>query len=99
MVVLPIPDPADAYRQAAPERYWRSVEETLERVFAAGDHNQAALYRGRLAAYRASLRTAGPDEQVLVHHAEPLDVAADLAGAAVTDAILKDYDRLVRNTP
>jgi hypothetical protein len=75
------------------ERFWHRVAETLDRIFANG-RGQAAEYRRRLGAYREQVAHAPAEEQLLVYHSEPLDIAADLAGARVTPGHIAAYHKL-----
>jgi hypothetical protein len=82
-----------AYRKME-AHFWYSVAETLDRVFANGTQ-QAAEFRRQLAIYRSQLSQASAEEQLLVYHSEPLDVAADLAGAKVTSEHISAYRSLI----
>ena len=53
------------------DKYWRLVEESLKRIF-------GAPY-DRLERVRGWVRERSEEEQLLFYHAEPLDVAADIA--------------------
>ncbi len=75
-------DPSDPLGEA---RYWTTVRETLCRVFDA-DPDLAEQYRRRLL-------DAPAEERLLIYHNEPLDIAADLVGRAVTAADLEAYER------
>jgi len=76
-------------------RFWRTVAETLGRVFANGPE-QAVDFCRRLETYREQLARASAEEQLLVYHSEPLDVAADLAGAKITRNHIDAYLELVQ---
>ena len=56
--------------------YWHLVEETLGKVF------QHSLDPAR--ELRKDVDTWAQEEQLFFYHSEPLDVAADIAGEAVT---------------
>lgn len=75
-------------------RYWQAVHRTLCEIF--GTPSEEA--RQLIDAYRAQLwDDAEPLERLLAFHAEPLDVAADLAGVeSPTDSQGRAYDELVR---
>src|SRR5215211_5452034 len=82
-----------AYRKME-AHFWYSVAETLDRVFANGTQ-QAAEFRRQLVIYRSQLSQASAEEQLLVYNSEPLDVAADLAGAKVTSEHISAYRSLI----
>jgi hypothetical protein len=70
-------DPGMAYVSEA--AYWRLVEATLTEVFGL----QASEARRRLDGLMSRLADAPAAERLLGLHAEPFQVAADLAGDAV----------------
>jgi hypothetical protein len=70
------------------DRYWRMVRATLRGVFDAKT-DLADLYQQQIAG-------APVDEQLLVFHSEPLDVAAGLADADVTDEVVTRYRQLAQ---
>ena len=77
-------------QRIADDKYWQVVRRTLDEVF--GDR-QAGQHVDDL---RATIRDRPPDEETLFYHAEPLDVAADLAGAGrpPSRTELDLYDRI-----
>ena len=59
-------------------RYWSLVAEVLEQVFQIASKQQMhSLFE--------EITRLNPDEQIYFYHAEPLDVAADLAGLSNRD--------------
>jgi len=74
-------------------RYWQVVYTTLCEIFRV----EPKKARGLVDSFRAELwDDAEPLERLLAYHAEPLDVAADLAGFEhVTDEQAKFYDELL----
>lgn len=70
--------PSDVFRKSE-ARSWDMIGEPFDRVFAQDNADLANEYHARLNAYRRSLENASTMELLLVYHAEPLDVAADLA--------------------
>ncbi len=86
--------PSDAFRKSE-TRYWDMVGEALDRVFAQDNADLANEYHARLNAYRRSLENASTMELLLVYHAEPLDVAADLAGESITSNRVDRYRQAV----
>ena len=86
--------PSDAFRKSE-ARNWDMVGEALDRVFAQDNADLANEYHARLNAYRRSLENASTMELLLVYHAEPLDVAADLAGESITSNRVDRYRQAV----
>ena len=71
-------------------KYWEIVSDTLREVFQASNDRMDDL--------RATVQRLPEEDRVLFYHAEPLDVAADLAG--VTEILpnqLEIYDRILRD--
>lgn len=85
-------DPTQFY--VAELRYWDAVYRTLCEIFKVSPEEAKRLigtYRGQL------WEDAEPLERLLAFHAEPLDVAADLADIEQpTDADARAYDALMR---
>jgi hypothetical protein len=71
------------------DEYWRVVERTLENVFSGNPTDAHRLRQG--------IDTLSDEEQLLFYHAEPLDVAADLADVTPSSAQVQQYDVLARN--
>lgn len=79
---MPTTDSSPIYPDA--DRYWRLVKKTLEEVFGGKPNSADKL--------RRDVGTSPPDEQWSFYHAEPLDVAADLAGiGGITKKDVKKY--------
>ncbi len=68
------------------DEYWELVKKTLSDVFQA-DSDVADTLRGELSGRLA-------EEHLLFYHAEPLDVAADLADQRPDDGQVKAYRQL-----
>jgi hypothetical protein len=68
------------------DEYWELVKKTLSHVFQA-DSDLADILRGELSGRPA-------EEQLLFYHAEPLDVAADLADQRPDHGQVKAYRQL-----
>ena len=73
-----------------PDEYWNIVRKTLEDVFRRKPTDIDAL----VDKFQRLLGKHGPEEQLLFYHAEPLDVAADLAGRRPSDVEIKAYRQL-----
>jgi hypothetical protein len=71
------------------DEYWRVVERTLDNVF---NGNPADARR-----LRQEIDTLSDDEQLIFYHAEPLDVAADLADVTPSSTQVQQYDALAQN--
>jgi hypothetical protein len=71
------------------DEYWRVVERTLDNVFNGNPTNARRL--------RQEIDTLSDDEQLIFYHAEPLDVAADLADVTPSSAQVQQYDALAQN--
>lgn len=81
---MPAVELNDRYPQM--DEYWELVKKTLRDVFQA-DSDVADTLRGEL-----DNRPA--EEQLLFYHAEPLDVASDLADQRPDDEQVKAYRQL-----
>ncbi len=82
---MPTTDSSPIYPDA--DRYWRLVRKTLEEVFGKNPNSVGPL--------RRDVGTSPPDEQWSFYHAEPLDVAADLAGiGGITEEHVKKYRQI-----
>lgn len=68
------------------DRYWDMVKRTLEEVFQKSPSPADTL--------REDINKRPAEEQLQFYHAEPLDVAADLAGERPTDDKVKAYRNL-----
>lgn len=68
------------------DKYWDLVKRTLDEVF---QHSTKPAEHLRWA-----MSDWPPEEQLLLYHAEPLNVAADLAGRRPSDAEIKAYRHL-----
>jgi hypothetical protein len=71
------------------------IGEPLDRVFAQDNADLANEYHARLNDYRRSLENASTMELLLVYHAEPLDVSADLARESITSDRVDRYRQAV----
>ena len=78
MNVVTVRNFREVYPEEVRERYWETVERSLEKVF--GRPPEAARR------YRELVETDETPcaEQILVYHQEPITVAADLAGETIT---------------
>jgi hypothetical protein len=81
---MPTTDNIRDYHEA--DRYWDLVKRTLENVL--HEHPDPAQHLSR------EISTWPEQERLLFYHAEPLDVAADLAGRQPTADEVKAYRRL-----
>ena len=82
---MPTTDSNPVYPDA--EKYWELVKKTLDEVFQKDTGSADDL--------RRDVWTSPPDEQWQFYHAEPLDVAADLAGIEeITEEDVQDYRRI-----
>ena len=81
---MPTIDSAHPY--PLPEKYWDLVQRTLDEVF-----QQSAKPAEHL---RWDISNRPAEEQLLFSHAEPLDVAADLARRRPSDVEIKAYRQL-----
>lgn len=71
------------------DAYWRLVDLTLEQVFNGNPADARA--------FRLRLDSAPPEEQTIFYHAEPLDVAADIADVVqATPQQVANYNNLAR---
>jgi hypothetical protein len=69
--------------------FWRVVERTLENVFNGNPADARQL--------RQEIDTLSDEEQLLFYHAEPFDVAADLADVTPSLSQVQQYDGLAQN--
>ncbi len=81
---MPVIELHDRYPKV--DAYWELVKKTLSDVF------QADI--GVVDALRKELNDLPAEEQLLFYHAEPLDVAADLADQRPDDGQVKAYRQL-----
>ena len=68
------------------DKYWRLVKRTLGEVFKEKTDSVDAL--------RTEVSQRPADEQLQFYHAEPLDIAADLAGRRPDENQVKEYRSL-----
>ena len=68
------------------DRYWELVKKTLDAIFHESQEPARRLSK--------EVCTWPEAEQLLFYHAEPLDVAADLAGRSPSDNEVKAYRKL-----
>ncbi len=73
------------------DRYWELVKDTLEKIF-----GQSST-KGAADDLRREVAQSPQEEQIIFYHAEPLDVAADLAGEVPNDHQLRNYRDLVKD--
>mgnify|MGYP007054699766 CR=1 FL=1 len=81
---MPTTDHIRDYHEA--DRYWDLVKRTLDNVLHEDSEPAQRL--------RKEMHTWPEQERLLFYHAEPLDVAADLAGRQPTDDEVKAYRHL-----
>ena len=81
---MPLIDSVNQY--PAVDKYWGLVKRTLCDVFQEQTDSAATLRK------EVSQRPA--DEQLQFYHAEPLDIAADLAGRRPNKSQVKEYRKL-----
>ena len=87
---MAIIDGIHLYSQAT--QYWELVKRTLEQIFGVDPTPADAL--------RREINRSPVQEQLLFYHAEPLDVAADLAGRQLNmeepgdKAVVERYNKL-----
>lgn len=72
--------------------YWAMVKRTLETVFAMNPQESEQAVNSLI--IRISERPF--DERILFFHAEPLDVAADIAGEQPSESQIEKYTELAR---
>lgn len=78
------------YPQHVREKFWRQVEQTMERVFEKSSEP--------LAGFREATEEAPIGERILVFHDEPLKIAADLLEIeeeTISDHQLQRYRELI----
>jgi hypothetical protein len=80
---MPIIESIHLYAQI--NQYWDLVKRTLEEIFGVDPAHADAL--------RREVKTWPAQEQLLFYHAEPLDVAADLAGRPPTQHEVESYTK------
>jgi hypothetical protein len=86
---------SDAFQKAIEDRYWKMVKDTLQHVFEIKPEPEKLDFADQ---YRALLSSEAPiGERILAYHADPIYVAADLAGFTVTEEHLQRYDLIVRS--
>ena len=68
------------------DQYWGLVQRTLCEVFKDNTHSVDTL--------RKEVRCRPADEQLQFYHAEPLDIAADLAGKRPDTSQVTEYRKL-----
>jgi len=81
---MPLIDNVNQYPVAA--KYWGLVKRMLDEVFQEKTDSADTLRK------EVSQRPA--DEQLQFYHAEPLDIAADLAGKRPDEIQVKEYRKL-----
>jgi hypothetical protein len=69
--------------------FWQVVERTLERVFQRDPADARQL--------RQEIDNLSDEEQLIFYHAEPLDIAADLADMTPSSSQVQQYDAVARN--
>ncbi len=76
------------------DAYWILVGETLKKVFGVQDEKVVELVKG----LQNEVQEGSLEEQVIFYHAEPLDVAADLAGTdkAPTSEQVSEYLKIAK---
>jgi hypothetical protein len=84
------------WHSGSEESFWRAVERCLITFFAF-DESRA---RRRVADFRVSLRKEKLQQPEVVFHDEPINLASDLAGKAVTldDVSAKKYQKILQET-
>lgn len=74
------------YEYQNPDNYWKLVEETLQEVFNKGFDKLRECKE-----LQSKVNEGERKERQIFYHAEPLDVAADLAGEPLTPEQVDKY--------
>jgi hypothetical protein len=79
------------YSRAVRDLYWEKVERSLEQIF--------QKPRSLAQAHRKDVERAPSSEQIMVYHQEPIELAADLAGASeITPEQQRQYIEICEGT-
>jgi hypothetical protein len=79
------------------DRYWDLVNKTLEKMLPRIGSTSVDNLRKCVDDLRREVSQSSAEEQVIFYHAEPLDVAADLAGGEPpTNDDIGEYKRLAQ---
>jgi hypothetical protein len=72
------------------DRYWDLVKDALQKIFGESSTKAADDLRHDVA-------QIPHEEQIIFYHAEPIDVAADIAGKAPEAHHIQQYQKLVKD--
>jgi hypothetical protein len=85
---MPMIEPSDSELESEfAQRFWEVLQATMQTIFPSHIN---AVWR-----YKEQLDSATPTERLLALHDDPIDVAATLAGSAITPEMLALYDKVV----
>lgn len=71
------------YSQAEKDKYWLMVKQTLQRIFHESPDCADAL--------REEISKLPPEEELVIYHDAPLNVAANLAGTRPSKDQVREY--------